>query len=119
MAQPVWVGIDVSGQWLDVGTYPRQQTMRLAYTDAGVLDLLAWLAAQTVSGVAIEATGGMERRVAFALADAGYHTRILNPKRVRDFAKGISLAKNDRIDACRIAHFAATVPGEPMEREGA
>ena len=119
MAQPVWVGIDVSGQWLDVGTYPRQQTMRLAYTDAGVVDLLAWLAAQTVSGVAIEATGGMERRVAFALADAGYHTRILNPKRVRDFAKGISLAKNDRIDACRIAHFAATVPGEPMERDKA
>jgi transposase len=26
---------------------------------------------------------------------------------------------NDRIDACRIAHFAATVPGEPLERNKA
>ncbi|MEA2739557.1 MAG: hypothetical protein QOH05_2864 [Acetobacteraceae bacterium] len=45
MAQPVWVGIDVSGKWLDVGTHPRQQTIRFADTDAGMMDLLAWLAA--------------------------------------------------------------------------
>jgi transposase len=119
MAQPVWVGIDVSGKWLDIGTHPQHQTIRFAYTDAGMMDLLAWLAARTVSGVAMEATDGIERTIADALADAGYKPRILNPKRVRDFAKGISLAKNDRLDACRIAHFAATVPGEPIERNKA
>jgi hypothetical protein len=59
MPQPVWVGIDVSGKWLDIGTHPQQQTMRFAYTDAGMMDLLAWLAARTVSGVAMEATGGI------------------------------------------------------------
>jgi transposase len=116
MAQPVWVGIDVSGKWLDIGTYPQRQTMRFAYTDEGIVDFLAWLAARTVSGVAMEATGGIERRVADALSDAGYQPRLLNPKRVRDFSKGISLAKNDRIDACRIAQFAATVAGQPIER---
>jgi transposase len=94
MAQPVWVGIDVSGKWLDIGTHPAQQTLRFAYTDAGVMDLLAWLAARPVSGVAMEATGGIERTAAYALADAGYQPRILNPKRVRDFAKGVSLAKH-------------------------
>ena len=119
MAQPVWVGIDVSGKWLDIGTHPQQQTIRFAYTDAGMMDLLAWLAARTVSGVAMEATGGIERTAAYALDAAGYKPRILNPKRVRDFAKGISPAKNDRVDACRIAHFAATVAGEPIERNQA
>ncbi len=31
MAHPVWVGIDVSGKQLDAGTYPTQQTTRVAY----------------------------------------------------------------------------------------
>jgi transposase len=84
-----------------------------------MMDLLAWLAARTVSGVAMEATGRIERTAAYALDAAGYQPRILNPKRVRDFAKGISPAKNDRVDACRIAHFAATVAGEPIERHQA
>ena len=119
MAQPVWVGIDVSSKWLDTSTYPSRETIRFAYTDAGMMDLLAWLAARTVTGVAMEATGGLERSVAYALAEAGHKARILNPKRVRDFAKSISPAKNDRIDAVRIAHFAATVAGEPIERNPA
>jgi transposase len=117
MAQPIWVGIDVSGKWLDVGTYPTRETMRVPYTDAGIADLLGWLAARTITGVAMEATGGIERTIAYALADAGYQPRIVNPKRVRDFSKAISPIKNDRIDACRIAHFAATVAVEPIERD--
>jgi transposase len=116
MAQPIWVGIDVSGKWLDVGSHPKQDVMRLPYTDAGVADLLAWLAVQTVTGVAMEATGGIERPLAYALADAGHQPRIVNPKRVRDFSKAISPVKNDRVDACRIAHFAATVAVQPIER---
>jgi len=44
MTQPIWVGIDVSGKWLDVGSHPKQDAIRLPYTDAGVADLLTWLA---------------------------------------------------------------------------
>jgi transposase len=117
MAQPIWVGIDVSGKWLDVGSHPTQETIRFAYTEAGMSDLLAWLTRRTVAAVAMEATGGIERTVAYALADAGYQPRIVNPKRVRDFSKAISPVKNDRIDACRIAHFAATVTVTPIERD--
>ena len=94
MAQPLWVGLDVSGKWLDVGSHPTRETMRVPHTEAGIADLLAWLAARMVAGVAMEATGGIERTAAYALADAGYQPRILNPKRVRDFAKGVSLAKH-------------------------
>lgn len=65
----------------------------------------------------MEATGGIERSVAYAPDAAGYQPRIVNPRRVRDFSKAISPVKNDRIDACRIAHFAATVAGMPIERD--
>jgi transposase len=114
MAQQTWVGIDVSGKRLDVASYPIQQTAAFANTPQGHTELLAWLAARAVSVVAMEATGGLERGVAAVLHDAGYTTRVLNPKRVRDFARAISPAKNDRLDAGLIAHFAATVSGEPI-----
>jgi transposase len=117
MAQSPWVGIDVSGKWLDTGTHPQQEIARFAYTEAGLIDLLAWLAARQPAGVAMEATGGIERTLVDALIDAGHKPRILNPKRVRDFSKAVSPAKNDRVDACRIAHFAASVAGEPIERD--
>ncbi|MEJ0046215.1 MAG: transposase [Rhodospirillales bacterium] len=119
MAHPVWVGIDVSGKQLDAGTYPTQQTTRVAYTDDGIATLAAWLAERDVAGIAMEATGGLERRLAHALIAAGHQVRVLNPKRVRDFAKSLGPAKNDRIDAGRIAHFAATIPGPPIERNEA
>jgi transposase len=119
MAQPIWVGLDISGKWLDVGSYPKRETMRLPYTDVGIADLMVWLAGRSVVGVAMEATGGIERTVAYALADAGHQPRIVNPKRVRDFSKAISPVKNDRIDACRIAHFAATVAVTPIARDKA
>jgi transposase len=94
MAQPIWVGIDVSGKWLDVGSHPQHETTRFPNTDAAITALLTWLAGHTVTGVAMEATGGIERSVAYALADAGFQPRIVNPKRVRDFSKSISPVKH-------------------------
>jgi transposase len=119
MAQQSWIGIDVSGKQLDVATYPFDQSQSFANDAAGHAALLTWLAARAVSEVAMEATGGIEREVAEALHAAGYKTRVLNPKRVRDFARAITPAKNDRLDARIIARFAATVSGEPIERNPA
>ena len=119
MAHSVWVGIDLSGKQLDVGTYPTLQTTQSAYTDDGIAALVAWLADREVAGIAMEATGGLERRLVRALVAAGHQPRVLNPKRVRNFANALGPAKNDRIDACRIAHFAATIPGPPIERDEA
>ena len=56
----------------------------------------------------MEASGGYERDVAKALRQAGFDVRIVDPKRVRHFAKAAGrLAKNDRIDAEMIAEFGA------------
>lgn len=114
MAHPVSVGIDVSSRQLDVATHPLTQAAAFANSEAGFADLLSWLAAHAPSAtIALEATGGYERGVVQALDRAGRAVRVLNPRRVRDFARSITPAKNDRIDARLIAHFAATVDGPP------
>ena len=113
MTQRPWAGIDVSSTRLDVDTFPASQPTSFAYTDQGLADLGAWLAQHPVAGIAVEATGGYERRVVHVLQKCGHTVRVLNPRRVRRFAEAITPAKNDRIDARLIAHFAATIAGEP------
>ncbi len=84
--QNVFVGIDVSVDWLDVAVRP---------TGA------AWRAAQNE-----EASGGCERLAAAALAVAGLPVAVVNARHVRDFARSQGkLAKTDRLDAAVIAHF--------------
>jgi transposase len=57
----------------------------------------------------MEASGGYERDWAKALREAGLEVRVVDPKRVRSFAKSAGrLAKNDPIDAEMIAWFAET-----------
>ena len=67
--------------------------------------------------VVMEATGGYERRWASALLDAGIAVAVVNPKRVRDFAKAMGhLAKTDRIDAAVIAQYAQVADPRPLEK---
>jgi transposase len=63
-----------------------------------------------VERIVLEATGGYEVAAASALAAAGLPVVVVNPKRVRDFAKaqGI-LAKTDRLDARVLALFAQQI----------
>jgi transposase len=49
--------------------------------------------------------------------EAGYQVAVINPKRARDFAKGLGLlAKTDRIDARVLALFAQKVQPAPREK---
>jgi transposase len=58
----------------------------------------------------LEATGGLEVRLAAALAAAGLPVAVVNPRQVRAFARATGrLAKTDRLDAAAIAHFAEAV----------
>lgn len=59
----------------------------------------------------MEASGGYEAPWAKLLRAQGIEVRIVDPKRVRHFAKSAGrLAKNDPIDADMIAWFAETFP---------
>ena len=79
-----------------------------AYDAAGTADLLRRLATLDVQLVVMEATGGLERRLAADLAEAGLAVAVVNPRQARDFAKALgTLAKTDRVDADLLARLAA------------
>ena len=71
--------------------------------------------------VVVEATGGYQRTVVAELVAAGHRLAVVNPRQVRDFARGLGLlAKTDRLDAQVIARFgqqASTRLFEPQTLE--
>src|SRR5580692_9686978 len=76
--------------------------------------LIVWLRKHKVGKAVMEASGGYERDWAKALREAGLEVRIVDPKRVRSFARSAGrLAKNDAIDAQMIAWFAETFGEAP------
>jgi transposase len=113
----VWVGIDIAKRHFDVAVWPGGQTCRLTYDDEGLAQLLKWLKQWDRCFLVLEATGGLERRVAGELIEAGHAVAVVNPRQVRDFARGQGqLAKTDRIDALVLAHFAQQVQPRVTEK---
>jgi transposase len=115
-----FVGIDVSSQRLDVDTQPVSQPFSEANTEDGIASLTAHLQALKPQIVLLEATGGYEIPVAYALYEAGLNVVIANPKTVRHFAKALGrLAKTDKLDAQVLALFAQRVdhPVRPLKNQ--
>jgi transposase len=82
--------------------------------DGGIEELIARLREIDPALVVLEATGGYETVVASALVAAGLPLAVVNPRRIREFAKAVGkLAKTDRLDAAVIAHFAEAVRPPP------
>ncbi len=103
------VGIDVSKRKVDACIRSLGLRLSATSTPEGQADLVAWLRKNRVRRAVMEASGGYERPWAEALRAAGIVVRIVDPKRIRHFAKAAGrLAKNDPIDAEAIAWFAET-----------
>jgi transposase len=105
----VVVGIDVSKDKVDACIRSLSQRQTFPSTPEGRRMLIRWLRKHKVGKAAMEASGGYERDWAKALREAGIEALIVDPKRVRNFARSAGrLAKNDPIDAEMIAWFAET-----------
>jgi transposase len=104
------VGIDVSKSWLDAHVLPSGQSLRVPNTRHGIRKLKRWLAAFDLALVVVEATGKWHRELRRSLHASGLAVAVVDPFRVRMFAKaqGI-LAKTDRLDAKVLAQFAAVM----------
>src|SRR3954451_13996398 len=112
---PTFVGIDVSKRRLDIHSRPSGESFTIDYDEQGVAALVDRLAALAPTLVVLEATRGLEVRHAAALAGAGVPVAVVNPRRVRSFARATGrLAKTDRLDAETIARFAKA--GRPPVR---
>jgi transposase len=107
---PIFVGIDVSKHRLDIHLRPSGESFTVDHDDGNVAVLVERLVALAPALIVLEATGGMEVRLAAALAAAGLPVAVVNPRQVRAFARATGqLAKTDRLDAAAIARFAEAV----------
>src|SRR3989338_10014880 len=105
-----FVGIDVSKSTLDVCIEPAVQTLHVAYDEAGISQIVCRLKEVSPTLIVIEATGGLEVRIATELASKGLPVAVINPRQARDFAKATGrLAKTDRVDAAVLAAFAKAI----------
>jgi len=112
-SEPVFVGVDVGKDSVEVATCPPSVRCALPNTPAGRRELVEALRGLPVALVVVEATGGYERAVAADLLEAGQRVVVVNPRQVRDFARGVGeLAKTDRMDAAVLARFAQVVRPE-------
>jgi hypothetical protein len=95
----VVVGIDVAKDKVDACIRSLSQRQTFPNTTQGRRKLTTWLRKHKVDKAVMEASVGYERNWAKALREAGLLVRIVDPKRVRNFARSAGrLAKNDAID---------------------
>jgi transposase len=110
---PLWVGIDVAKDQLDVAIGPAGETWSVSNDDEGIGSLVTDLRSRTCGLIVLEATGGFEIPAVVALAAAGLPVVVANPRQVRNFARATGqLAKTDRLDARILALFAERVRPE-------
>ena len=110
----MYVGIDVSQQYLDVAISGSRQVQRMTNDDGGLELLLKQLVRLNPEGIVMEASGGCERRPLAAMQAASLAVSVVNPRQVRDFARSLGrLAKTDAIDAQVLARFAEVLKPEP------
>jgi transposase len=113
-----FVGIDIAKHTLEIAVRPSSQRLSLAYDQAGLQQLLRTLPPPETCVIVVEATGGYQRRVVAELLTAGHFVAVVNPRQVRDFARGHNiLAKTDRIDAALLALFAEKVEVHLVSRQ--
>jgi len=112
------VGIDVSKARPDAYCLERQRRLAVGNDAAGIEQLAAWLAPGSL--VVMEASGGYERLAHRLLTARGIKAAVVNPARVRHFAKASGvLAKTDRLDAAVIARYGASAhPAPTPVRDG-
>ncbi len=111
---PLFVGIDVSKDRLDVAVRPTGEAWQVPHDPQGMNSLTERLRDLAPHLVVLEATGGMELALSGELAAAGLPVAVVNPRHVRDFARaGGQLAKTDSLDAQVLAHFAEAMRPAP------
>lgn len=112
-----YVGIDISKKKLDICLLIRDADEKLK-RKTKIIDnnhnsasaIVDWLGKQKCSfediRITLESTGTYHEILCNSLYDAGIHLSIVNPYRIREFAKGMGiLTKTDTVDAFVLARY--------------
>lgn len=112
-----YVGIDVSKHFFDLHDVADGKQMRFENSPNQIKLCIHQLKKRKPKLIVTESTGGYELSLVTALQAEGLPVAVVNPRRIREFAKAIGqLAKTDRIDARIIATYAATLE-PPKQRQ--
>lgn len=107
------VGIDIGKDTLDVYIFELEKHWQTDNTGTGIMKLISQLKRYHLTRVLVEATGGYERKLVEACAEKGLPIVIVQPIKVRQFAKAQGvIAKTDKIDARLIAQFGLVMQPE-------
>jgi len=110
------IGVDISKRSFDVYVLETNKAFQMQNSSEGITRCAKLCHEILPELIVMEATGGYEMLLASHLQAEGFPVAIVNPRRIRDFAKALGqMAKTDKIDAKIIAKFAATL--EPMPHE--
>ena len=106
----ICVGIDVSKATLDVSIGVDGEQFQVSNDEAGLKKLIERLTAVRPGLIVVESTGGLEKLVVAELFANILPVALVNPGRVREFAKSTGrLAKTDKLDARVLAHFGEAI----------
>lgn len=110
------VGIDIAKHHFDLHLLPEATSTRYTNDSQGIHLCRLFLAQVQPERIVLEATGGYETDLTIELQTVGMPVVVINPRRIRDYAKSTGqMAKTDKIDARIIAEFAANL--RPTVRE--
>lgn len=105
-----FVGVDVSKATLDFALADGKPVSIKNTTEQIVSKLIGMITDPSSTIVVMEATGGYEERLVTLLHQHNIAVAVVNPRRVRDFARGIGIdAKTDPIDASVICRYGQVV----------
>ena len=111
----VYTGLDIAKASLQL--HLQNKSCDLSNTATGHQQLIKRLATIPGAHVICEATGGYERAVVAALHAAAIPVSVINPARVRQFARASGeLAKTDPIDAAMLTAFGQSFAPEPTPK---
>ena len=112
-SRPRSAGIDVAKDQLVLALSSDPARPIFPNTAEGHRQIVELLKPADPQRVVVEATGGYERALVLELAAAGLPVVVVNPRKVRDFAKSTGqLAKTDALDAGVLAEFAGRTEPE-------
>jgi len=109
-AEKKFVGVDVSKKTLDIAFGQEGKYQRIENSAKAIREFVSSLSPDAIAQVVIESTGGLERPIIKALTEASIPVALINPSRVRYFAKASGLyAKTDELDARILAAYGKSI----------
>ena len=108
--QNINIGVDTGKAQLDIFIRPLNLFFTVSNDDKGIKDAIKTIKKHSPERIVIEATGRLEMPFVLACAEAQLPIVRANPIHIKRFAGAIGRrAKNDRLDAELIAHYAEAI----------